>query len=50
MLKRLLSLVLALSLLSSACFAEPNDTVPDFKGLNDPRLHLMRHALTLLAC
>ena len=38
MLKRLLSLALALSLLCSACIAETTDTVPDFKGLNDPRL------------
>ena len=38
MLKRLLSLVLALSLLCSACYAESADTVPDFKGMNDPAL------------
>ncbi len=38
MLKRLLSLVLALSLLCSACFAELTDTVPEFKGMNDPAL------------
>ena len=38
MLKRLLSLALALSLLCSACYAESADTVPDFKGMNDPAL------------
>ena len=39
MLKKLLSLALVLSLLCSACFAETNDdTIPDFKGMNDPAL------------
>lgn len=38
MLKRLLSLALALSLLCFACIAESTDTVPDFKGMNDPAL------------
>ena len=38
MMKRLLSLALVISLLCSACFAESAETVPDFKGLNDPAL------------